>query len=70
MTFSCDGHTHLVFLAVVDRILVVDAAAGVGDGHDAGLVDYYWILSLLFFAKGRNYVYRLLFMVSTVMMVA
>ena len=40
MTLTRDGHTHLVLLAVVDAILIVDAAAGMCHSHNAGLVGY------------------------------
>ena len=38
MPVAGDGHSHVVLLAVVDGVLVVDGAAGVCHGDDAGLV--------------------------------
>ena len=35
-----DDHGHVVVLAEVDAVLVVDGAAGVDDACDAGLVGY------------------------------
>ena len=40
VTESRDGHAHVVLLAVVDGILVVDRAAGMCHSHNAGLVGY------------------------------
>ena len=40
VSLACYCHTHVVLLAEVDAVLVVDAAAGMGHGHDAGLVGY------------------------------
>ena len=33
-----NDHAHLILLAVIDAVLVVDGAAGVGHGGDAGLM--------------------------------
>ena len=38
MSETGDGHAHVVFLAVVDGVLVVDGATGMGDSHDACLM--------------------------------
>ena len=40
MSVAGNGHAHVVLFAVVDGILVVDRAAGVCHGDDAGLMGY------------------------------
>lgn len=40
VTFTRNGHTHMVLLAEIDRVLIVDASSGMSYGYDTSLVGY------------------------------